>query len=200
MTYDELVEEVIKFTKRPDLRDRTEAAVRAATLKMHHSDFYYKDLIETAVQFTDAFYLQNFVPSEVIPNYRKAKYIRIWNGDAPTGGPGKFLENIQIENSVGGYQETKTDVFYMAGQNLQIRTCIPLKRILFGAYVHPVVSPVANYKSWIAEEYPYAIVYEAARSIFFSIALTQQSQQFAQLTAEVLREISMSSVDALPFT
>lgn len=200
MNFQELVDEVISITKRPDLRSRTESAVKAATLKMHHSDFYYKDLVETAVQFNQEFYLQNFVPSEVIPRYRKAKYIRIWQGGAPDGMPGIFLENIQIENSMGQYQEVKTDVFYMAGQNLQIRTSCPLKHILFGAYVHPVVSPEAEYDSWIAREYPYAIVYEAARSIFYSIALTQQSQTYAQMTAEVLREISMSSVDALPFT
>src|SRR5690606_1969255 len=121
-------------------------------------------------------YIQNFVPSEVIPLYRKAKYIRMWVGDAPTGGPGTFLENIQIENSVDQFNAIKTDVFYMAGHNLQIRTSCPVKRILFGAYVHPTITPVENYNSWIAREYPYAIVYEAARSIFYSIALSQQSQ------------------------
>lgn len=200
MTLEELVAEVINITKRPDLQARTESAVKAATLKMHHSDFYYKDLIETAIEFQDEFYIQNFVPSEVIPLYRKAKYIRVWSGDAPTGGPGIFLENIQIENSVDQYSSIKTDVFYMAGQNLQIRTSCPVKRILFGAYVHPTITPEESYNSWIAREYPYAIVYEAARAIFYSIALSQQSQTYAQMTAEILREISMSSVDALPFT
>lgn len=200
MNFQQLLDEVILITKRPDLIERTRSAVRAATLKMHHSNFYYKDLVEFAVEFNDALYIQNFIPFEIIPAYRKAKYLRIWQGDALTGSSGKFLENINIENAVDAYGSSKVDVFYMAGQSLQIRTSCPVKRVLFGAYVHPTITPELSFKSWIAEEYPYAIIYEAARSVFFSIAATQQSQAYGQLTAEILSEMQMSSVDALPFT
>lgn len=199
MTFAQLVAEVLLIVKRPDLQTRIEGAVRAATLKMHHSDFFYKDIVEVPVQFDLARVLQQFLPTEVVPNFRKVKYIRVWQGDA-LGSYGPFLEPIQIENSVDIYKCSKSNVFYMAGQMLQIRAVPEVYRVLFGAYKHPTVTPAESYSSWIAEEYPYAIIYEAARTIFRSISFNEQASEYSQLAAEVLSEIKLSSVDDVPVT
>lgn len=199
MTFAEILAEVIGITKRPDLQDRTMSAIRAATLKMHQSDFFYKDLVEVPVQFTEAAYIQNFLPTDILPYFRKAKYIRFWQGDVD-GQPGPFLTPIQVENSNDSYGYIKTDVFYMAGQLLQIRTCDPCYRVLFGAYVNPVIAPIESYSSWIANEYPYAIIYEAVRTIFRSIGFTEQANEYAGLAGEVLAEIKLSCIDDIPVT
>jgi hypothetical protein len=199
MTFQEIYDEIILITKRPDLVDRTKQAIRAATLKAHQSDFYYKDLIEIAVQFTDPFYLQSFVPTEVVPAFRKAKYIRLWAGGL-AGEPGKFLTPIQIENSQDGYGHIKQDVFYMAGQNLQIRGMCALDKVLFGCYQNPIITPEANYNSWIAVEMPYVIIYEAARTIFKSMSYTEQANEYSQLVGEQFQELKLSYVDDVPLT
>jgi len=199
MNFAQIQSEVLAIVKRPDLVSRVDAAIKAATLKMHHSDFFYKDLVEVPIQFTDVQYIQNFVPSEILPNYRKVKYIRIWQGGAQ-GRPGPFLEHIQIENSIDGYNYLKDNVFYMAGTKLQIRTACGLQHVLFGAYVHPIVTPLESYSSWIADQYPYAIIYEAVRTMYRSIGFSEQANEFAQLAAEVLSEIKMSSIDDMPVT
>lgn len=199
MNFAQLQAEVLDIVKRPDLVSRVETAIKAATLKMHHSNFFYKDLIEVPVQFTTPGFIQNFVPSELLPNFRKAKYIRVWQGGTQ-GRPGPFLQHIQIENSVDSYNYIKDNVFYMAGTKLQIRTPYALQHVLFGAYVHPVVTPKEDYKSWIADEYPYAIIYEAVRTIYRSIGFTEQANEFGQLAAEVLSEITISSIDDMPVT
>lgn len=199
MTFDELVQEVVEITKRPDLITRIQANVRAATLKAHQSDFYYKDIFEVAVQFKDLFILQSFIPNEVAPNFRKAKYIRLWQGGI-SGNFGKFLTPIQIENSIDGYGFTKSDVFYMAGQALQIRGARELDKVLFGCYLHPVVTPSTAYKSWIAEEMPYVIIYEAARVTFKSISFTEAANEYGQLVAEQFTELKLSYVDDVPLT
>lgn len=199
MTFQEIYDEIMLITKRPDLVDRTKQAIRAATLKAHQSDFYYKDLIEAAVQFTDPFYLQSFIPTEIVPGFRKAKYIRLWSGDI-TGAPGKFLTPIQIENSIDGYGYIKEDVFYMAGQNLQIRGQCPLDKVLFGCYQNPTITPEASYNSWIAVEMPYVIIYEAARTIFKSMSYTEQANEYSQLVGEQFQELKLSYVDDVPLT
>lgn len=199
MTFAQLVAEVLLIVKRPDLQARIEGAVRAATLKMHQSDFFYKDIVEVPVQFDLARVLQQFLPTEVVPNFRKVKYIRIWNGDAD-GSFGPFLDPIQIENSLDIYKCSKDNVFYMAGQLLQIRAVPAVSRVLFGAYKHPVVTPAESYSSWIADEYPYAIIYEAARTVFRSISFNEQAGEYSQLAGEVLAEIKMSCVDDIPIT
>lgn len=199
MTFQELYDEVILITKRPDLIDKTKQQIRAATLKAHHSDFYYPDIHEVPVQFTDPFYLQTFLPTEIVPRFRKSKYIRLWIGGID-GMPGKFLTPIQVENSLDSYGYTKTDVYYMAGQGLQIRGCTPLDKVLFGCYLHPIVSPEISYSSWIAEHMPYAIIYEAARAIFKSISFTEQASEYSGLVAEQYQELKLSYVDDVPLT
>lgn len=199
MTFDEMVAEVIAITKRPDLIDRIQSNVRAATLKAHTSDFYYKDLFEVPVQFTDLFHLQSFIPTEVAPLFRKVKYIRLWVGDV-YGDVGKFLTPIQIENSIDGYGYIKTDVFYMAGQMLQIRGTQALDKVLFGCYQYPILSPSTAFQSWIANEMPYAIVYEAARVTFKSFSFSEQANEYSALVNEQYAELRLSYVDDVPLT
>ena len=199
MTFQEMINEVILITKRPDLLERIKQQLRAATLKAHHSDFYYPDIHEVPVAFNDPFYLQTFIPSEVVPNFRKVKYIRLWLGGVD-GEPGKFLTPIQVENSLDSYNCIKQDVYYMAGQALQIRGCNPLDKILFGCYKHPVITPEISYSSWIADSMPYTIIYEAARAVFKSISFTEQANEFTQMVLEQYQELRMSYVDDVPLT
>lgn len=199
MNFTELFNEVVIITKRPDLVDRTKQAIRAATIKLHHSDLYFKDLVEIPVQFTNIFFLQSFIPTDVVANFRMVKYIRLWNGDI-NGDVGKFLDPIQIENSLNAYKQIKADVFYMAGQMLQIRGAAPLDKVLFGCYVNPVVTPEASYSSWIANEKPYAIIYEAARQVFSSISFDTQAQLMAGMVQDELGELKLTYVDSVPLT
>ncbi|MCY1395255.1 hypothetical protein D9M71_101960 [compost metagenome] len=199
MNFTEIFNEVIIITKRPDLVERTKQAIRSATIKAHHSDFYYKDIVEVPVQFTNLFFLQSFTPTEVVPQFRMAKYIRLWVGDQ-SGDVGKFLTPIQIENSLDLYNQKKVDVFYMAGQLLQIRGACTLDKVLFGCYVNPVITPEASYSSWIAVEQPYAIVYEAARQVFKSISFTEQANEYSNLVAEEFAELKLTYVDTVPLT
>lgn len=199
MTFQELYDEVILITKRPDLVDRTKQCIRSATIKAHHSDLYFKDIVEVAVQFTDLLYIQSFIPTEVVPTFRMAKYLRLWRGDE-TGDVGRFLTPIQIENSLNLYGQIKTNVFYMAGQLLQIRGSCVLDKVLFGCYVNPVITPETAYSSWISTEQPYAIVYEAARQIFKSISFTDQANEYSNLVAEEYSELKLTYVDSVPLT
>lgn len=199
MTFDEMVDEVISITKRPDLINKIQANVRAATLKAHNSDFYYKDLYEVPVEFTNVFNLQSFLPTEIAPRFRKVKYVRLWIGDN-YGDVGQFLEPIQIENSIDGYGYIKTNVFYMAGQLLQIRGACALDKVLFGCYQYPILTPSTAFESWIANEMPYAIVYEAARVTFKSYSFTEQANEYSALVNEQYAELKLSYVDDVPLT
>jgi hypothetical protein len=191
--------EVLNIVKRPDLTSQINSAISSATLKAHNSDFYYKDLIEVAVEFSTSQNIQNFLPTDVVPRFRKAKYIRQWFGDAVTGSYGDFFQPIQIEDSLDGYGYTKTNVFYMAGQLLQVRGYSTVDRILFGCYQYPQITET-GYASWIANECPWAIIYEAARIIFLSIGMQEQVSGMTSLVSEEYRILKDSNVDDTPVT
>lgn len=199
MDYNQLVSEVLSIVKRPDQQARIESAVRAATLKAHRQDYFFRDLKETGVTFTTPSFIQNFLPTQIFgARFRKVKYIRVWNYDATDanhGMLGNFLTPIDIENSIDGYGYTKADVYYMAGELLQIRTTMQLSHCLVGAYVNPIVATPETFDSWIAEQQPYAIIYEAARQLFMQIGKTSDASGMTNATAEEYAQLKLDSVN-----
>lgn len=199
MDYQEIFDTVLGITKRPDLGPETESAIRSAILKAHHSDFYYRDIVEVAIEFDKARYVQTFDPRQVVPRFRKAKYIRHWFGEGD-GCYGPFLEPIQIEGSMDAYGISKENVFYMAGQYLQIRARPAIEKVLFGCYVNPPIGGSGEEicTSWIAADFPYAIIYEAARQIFLITNFQEQSASMQRLVAEEYAALGLSNVDTVP--
>lgn len=198
MTYDEILAEVLDITKRPDKTTTSiPSAIQAATLKAHHSGLYFKDLVEVAIEFDTARLIQTFYPKSVVPKYRQAKYMRIWIGGLD-GYATHFLDYINIENALDSYGYLKTNVFYLAGNYLQIRATSELEKILFGCYVHPTIAPTDDYASWVAEEYPWAIIYEASRVIFSSVGYKEKAAEMRALVAEQYGILTISNVDTIP--
>lgn len=197
MNFSELTNEVILITRRPELQTLIESAVRAATLKAHQKDFYYKDLVETGIQFSTPNVLSSLDPKDLIPRFRKVKYIREWLYDPSDtvtfGRGGKKFTAIEPMNAKDRYGYFRTDVFYMAGKVIQIRSSTPLSHILFGAYIYPDITP-GGYSSWIAEEVPGAIIHEAARQVLMTIGAGEQVQAQAQLVAEAYQLLTINGI------
>ena len=191
MTFDELVEEVFLLTDRRDLTAETKSAVKAATLKAHQSDFYSKDIFETGVEFTDKNFRQSLDYVSLLSNFRAFKYFRIvqdQNDDA-----GTFLEIISPDEILDSYGQGRRNIAYVAGRVLEIRSATEFTKALLGCYVNPIVREGA-YISWVAEQFPYAIVYEAVRTLFKTIGYDEQAATYSQLTGEAYSLLKMSGL------
>lgn len=196
MNFAELCDEVVLITKRPDLMTNIQSAVRAAILKVHQKDFFYRDIIETGVEFPNAEFITSFRPLDIIPRFRKPAYLREWCYDPSSsnfGAPGKQFEVIEPGNAKDSYGYYKTDVYYLAGDLLQIRSSTPLTHCLFGAYVLPDVTATGEI-SWITTEYPYAVIHTAARQVFRSIGASEQSNAQDDLAAEWYAIMTINSI------
>ena len=185
-TLDTLVTEVYNITNRPDLVNETLTAIRAATLKAHQSDFYPKDLVETAIQFNSAEYQQTLQYKQIFPRWRALKHLRKY--DSVNLQPGKFLQIISIDQTLDSYSINREDVVYLAGSNLQIRSIDQQQYYLLAFYQHPDVTAL-GYSSWIADEQPYCIVFDAARVLFKMIGFDEQSSAYEKLTLEQYQEL-----------
>ena len=192
-TLAELLIEVYELTNRPDLVSETTSAIKAATLKAHQTDFYSKDIFETGVEFTTADFRQSLDYIAFISNLRAMKYLR--RVEDETDDVGKFFEIIDVAESLDSYGVNRTDIAYVAGRVLEIRSSVSFTKALLGAYVFPIVTPTVSYASWIADLYPYAIIYEAARVVFKSIGYDEQSAQFNSLVSE---QYTLLKASALP--
>lgn len=196
MNFTELCDEVVLITKRPDLMTLTQSAVRTAILKTHQKDFFYRDIIETGVEFPNAEFITSFRPLDIIPRFRKPAYLREWCYDSTASGlgrPGKQFEVIEPGNAKDIYGFYKADVYYLAGDLLQIRSSTPLTHCLFGAYVLPDVTTSGEI-SWVTNEYPFVVIHAAARQVFKSIGANEQAQTQDELTAEWYAILTINSI------
>jgi len=191
MTFDELVAEVYLVTGRSDLVLETKSAVRAATIKAHQTDYYSKDIYETGVVFTTPSYKQSLDYVSLISNFRTLKYLR--RVDNALDDKGIYFRIITPDEVLDSYGIGRTDIAYVAGRVLEIRSSVPFSNALLGAYVNPIVREGA-YSSWVAEQFPYFIIREAARVLFRVLGQPEESNGQAQLLVEELSILRMSAL------
>ncbi len=188
-----LVNDVYTLTNRPDLEAETVLAVRSATLKVHHSDYYYKDLFETGVQFDVSAAQQSIDYRLLVPKWRALKYLRVYDNSQTPGVPGKFLGIVTPDSVLDSYQVNKENVCYIAGTELQIRTLTAQQYFLLGCYIHPDVT-VDGYTSWAALEYPFAIVYEASAIVSKAIGNLDDANSFRNSAQDELLVVRTNSI------
>ena len=112
MQLSDMINEVYSITNRPDLVGETLSTIRASTLKMHHTDFYYKDLQQSQLTLQQADYVGVFDTS-LLQRYRAMKFIRKWyptgfntTTQQYTGVGGKRLEQIDSDLIFDSWQRT----------------------------------------------------------------------------------------------
>ncbi len=191
-TFTELCNDVYTITSRPDLVAETKLAVKAATLKMHQTDYYYKDLLETGIVFDTLDYTQQLDLLTIFPRFRALKYFRRYD-NSTTGTPKEFFSVLTPKELVDSYGNDRTNVAYMAGSVLNIKSRDQIQYALLGIYQNPIIDEY-QYNSWIAVENQFAIEYEAARLIFKQIGFDEQSSSFEKLVQEQVSTIRMSNI------
>jgi hypothetical protein len=178
-SFAELVSDAYLLTNRPDLVNETKLAVKAATLKAHQSDFYPKDLYEIGISWPTPDYIQSIEYRTLVPRWRAFKYLRKYTSGSPAG----FIKLLTPEMTLDRYSINKEDVCYLAGEMLEIRSSTQDVNMILACYINPIIDE-NTFSSWIALDHPYAIVYEAARSIFKQIGWDEQAASIKQEVAE----------------
>lgn len=192
-SFAELVADVYVLTNRADLVAQTSQAVRSATLKAHHTDFYPKDLAETGIQWSAPDYLQSLDYRAIAPRFRSMKYLRKYDASSNPGVAGAFFTLIPPELVLDDYGIQRTEVMYLAGANYEIRSSTQDEFMLLGYYKHPDTTEI-SYDSWIALDHPNCIVFEAASLIFKQTGFDEQAALYRNLTQELYIELQNSNV------
>jgi hypothetical protein len=191
MTLTDLINEVYTITARPDRVAETLSGIKSATLKAHQCDFFYKDMFEVGIAFTTSDYVQQIDYRSLIPLWRANKYLRKY--DATSGTPGRFLELIQPEQILDRYTVEKTNIYYTAGSFINVKSDTQEQYYLYGCYVNPDVTST-GYNSWVAKDHPYAIVFDAAATVFKAIGKDDEAAAYRNLVGEQLAMVKESNI------
>lgn len=185
------------LTNRPDLAAETDTMIQAATLRMHQSDFYARDLFEQTIDLGSFGYAFSFALSGTFARFRALHYLRKY--DSVTATAGVLLEHMEPKHVFDGYGVERNDVWYIGGANAVIRSGSSLRYLLAGWYQNPIVTPIVNYASWIADLVPHAIIFDACSLIFNMINQQEQSRKFDMLVKEQLSMVLMHGFDGKGF-
>lgn len=182
-----LTADIITVTKRPDLVADIALHLKNALLKAHSADFWLRDLYEDNFNFSSPSVTYQLDYKALVPRWRTLKYL---NAVDPTTRDivAKF-KGISIEKAIDGYGYKRDYSYYLAGAYLQIRTSGQETNFGFGCYLYPDTTLAKP--SWIADEFPFAIVYEAARTLYKTIGKDQESASMEKMVAEAMAEVRM---------
>lgn len=217
VTLAQLSNEVYILTNRPDLVAETRVAVRKAIMKFHSADTFKRDLKVTRLQMST-------YPKTAVDQFRWSILLSEFGGQfrrpksliyPPELSPPTFVPAPLLDISVGiSWQREYTEVtqdtifdrysaerlnyYYIAGNSLTIKSAFDVDYLDFWYYVYPVYNylPNGDYTvgSWIVDQYPDAIIEEAAGTVFKMIGKDDEHNRYAQLFAENIAIVRMTDV------
>lgn len=228
MNFADLVENVVSDTGREDLGFVSDGgdgqilkAVFAAILAVHSADFFYKDISTAEMIFNSSAFIQS-MDTTALPRFRALAYVRKWDPsyNAAQLNPSilpplrdgsslynttlalDFLELIDYDDIFDSYKTEKQDVMYVAGTTVNMKSSTSMTMAKIGWYAHPfldIPNNGAGLVSWIAQEYPYAIIYKADSIIFNSTGDLDRSRKYDSpggLVSEWIAKLIASNVTA----
>lgn len=188
-----ITQEVYAITNRPDRAVETAMAIRSATLKAHQSDYYYKDIFEVGVSFDAASFVQNLDYRSLIPRWRAIKYLRKIDITVTPPLLGIELTLLLPDQIFDNYKIQKEDVYYVAGAFVQINSSTEDITFLLGCYLNPDITDT-GYDSWVSKDHPYAIVFDAAATVFKAIGKDEEAAAYKKLVEEQIAMLKLSNV------
>lgn len=195
MNIAELTAAVYVETSRPDLADKTLAAVKAATLKIHSLDYYWRDIYENEIDFTTSADKHIYDYTVGLARFRALKYLRHRDKVSGVNTDTFFFQIIEPEQILDGYNIDRENVVYFAGTQMIVKALAAFRYGYIAYYRHPDITD-GGFSSWIANEHPYAIVYEAARTILKTIGRNSEATALQATLAEEIAAVKITGLQA----
>lgn len=206
MTLPELSAAVLTKTRRPDLQKQALLGIQEATHWAHTYDFFKRDLSEISFDFTRSdgpgpLSKGTYPVKDTLPLFRKLAFIRRYDPvsglpiiSGPNNGYFKQAEPDALIDS--RYARAKTDILYLAGSNINWYACTEDRGHIVGYYKLPSLS-METYNSWIADQYPFAIILYAASCVFRDIDQPDVAKANRAEAIEKIEEVRTADIETL---
>lgn len=160
MNFTEAVNEVMLIVKRPDKILNIRSQVNNAINFYSMETTFAFDLQEQAISIPTSDYIHSIALSE-LTRFRKIQTIR------PSGK--KNLTQISSSDIVDECGKDKTDVWYLAGTQINVRLSNTNSQLLLAYFSYPPILTDAAPSYWMLDISPWMVIHRAAGFIFASI-------------------------------
>ena len=192
-TFAELESLVIEQTRRPEISSVTKAAIRTATLRAHHTDFFPRDLASGPLTYALSSTAQFYDFPNISQTLLRLRSLKRSHGiDAVTSVPGEELEFREADDLFDADGKRRPHIYTRVGDKLRIYFSVPTGAATAFFYQNPQTSE-AQYSSWIADTYPDELAAWAAGIVFARTGFTEMAQQFQELHVRPFKELLISS-------
>jgi hypothetical protein len=185
VSFNQLFNDVVSKTNRPELVSETNLAIRNALQFVHLVDFWMRDAQEQLFPFAIPNYVFQMDVTTYFPRFRKIRFIKKY--DAATGtiidNPENEMKAVDPAYLFDRYGCQKTNVFYLAGDSLNIRSSSQDGGYVISWYTYPQITPETMH-SWIADMYSAIIVEKAAAEVFRDIGMTDDANRMEKYVLE----------------
>lgn len=221
---DTIYQYVLDETKRPDLQAEIYRRIQREVIYFHRKDMWKRDLIEQIYTFGadascvttpkggDSLFLTSIPASQqygniqkidlcCFPRLRFLQYVRKWQPqmhDPDTGTLGTFYGGDLTERApdrmFDGYGGDVSNVMYRAGNWLNLKSSTPLSKVAIGWFPDPLVEPIDQLCSWIADLYPSLIACRIKKTIFANTGKLEEAKAAKFMEDEELLSLYSNNV------
>ena len=192
-TFAELESLVVAQTRRPEVSAVTQAAIRTATLRAHHTDFFNRDLAMGTLSYTPSssasFYDFTDVSSTLV---RMRAFQLVQSVDSITSVPVETLEYRELQDLYDSDNVRRSSVYTMIGDTLRLFPAAATGQFTAYFYKNPVTTD-AGYSSWIADSYPDELAMWAAAIVFARTGFAEMAQDFQRTHVAPFKELLIAS-------
>lgn len=167
---------VVALTDRPELVRETEQAILRSTLRMHHIDFFWRDKTNTGMVTSAG--RSAVVPLTALPRLRKPHSVTAYSDSTPTPLTICLADQL-FKDPVTHSASYIANAAIINGSNITIRARNVFNAVAIEYYMNPETD-MSKYDSWIASTYPFAIIDDAAATVFYAIGANEQGGSLRQ--------------------
>lgn len=192
-TFAEMEALVVGQTRRPEVAAITAAAIRTATLRAHHVDFFPRDLATSQLPYvpnSSAVYYDFTTVSATLPRLRALQLLECVELNTYT--PTEELGYRELQDLYDSDNIRRPSIYTLIGDTLRIypRSVTGLLNVYY--YQNPLTTE-AGYNSWIANDYPDELAMWAAAIVFARTGFAEMANDFQKTHIQPFKEILLSS-------
>jgi hypothetical protein len=192
-TFAEMEALVVAQTRRPEIPAVTRAAIKSATLRAHHVDFFPRDLASAPLTYAvgnGAGYYDIANLSTIISRLRAPTFIHCI--EPATFRPIEKLDYRDADDVYDSAGNGRLSAYTLIGDTLRIYPQLATGRLELFYYKNPDTSTVL-YESWIATTYPEEVAMWAAGIVFARTGFAEMAAEFKKDHVNPFREMLVSS-------